>query len=155
MEYQNGELSGDPYLAAGELMTRVEEAVKSASERFNATVEHHGARAVSLETALESLKIIEQNAAWATRMLVEIAGRHRKMNNRPRNTLSMRRVAEVSGVSLASVHSWVNHPAQVLDDGHSGPGTLPRPGQTSHHFTKGTSYFRDGDDGTDVDESSP
>jgi len=46
-------------------------------------------------------------AAWARRMLAEITGRYRKENNRPRNTISMRRVAEVSGVSLATIHYWI------------------------------------------------
>ena len=141
VEYQNADLPNDPHAAAGEVMTRIEEAVKEASGRFNATVAHHGTRRVSLETAFESLKEMEQTAAWATRMLIEITGRYRREHGRASNTLSMRDMSSVSGVSLASIHSWVNHPAQVLEDGRTGPGTLPRPGQTSHRFTQGPGYF--------------
>jgi hypothetical protein len=87
--------------------------------------------------------------------LFEITGRYRKEHNRPRNTPRMRRIVSASGVSLASIHSSVNHPAQVLDDGRKGPGTLPRPGQTSHHFTQGPSYFHGTDDkGIDPEDES-
>jgi hypothetical protein len=40
VRYQNAELPGDQHAPAGELMTRVEEAVREASARFNATIHH-------------------------------------------------------------------------------------------------------------------
>jgi hypothetical protein len=153
VECQNATLGPDPHDAAGELMNRVGEAVQDASRRFNATMELHCKQAITLETAFESLRTIEENAAWATRMLVELTGQYRKKHGRTRGTFSMRHVAEVSGVSLASVHAWVNHPAKVLEDGSSGPGTLPRPGQTSHSFGGGARVFREDDtDGVNLDE---
>jgi hypothetical protein len=135
--HQNEALGADPHDAAAELMTRVEEAVRAAADRFNATLAVHRQHAIALETAFDSLRTIEEHAAWATRMLVELTGQYRKDNGPTRNTLSMRRVAGVSGVSLASVHAWVHHPAQVHENGDTGPGTLPRPGQTSHFFGRG------------------
>ena len=143
---QNADLSPHPHLAADDLMDRVGERCAAATKRYNATVEIHRGRAVVLETALESLRAIEEEAAWATRMLIEIMGQDRKVNGKSRKTLSMRRVAELSGVSLASVHAWVNRPAQVLDDGRRGPGTLPRPGQTAHHFVGGGGHSGKADD---------
>lgn len=151
-KFQYDELPVDPHDAAGELMTRVEETVKKAAERFNTTADVHRNKAVTLETALESLREIQEQAAWATRMLIERTGVYRKENGRSRATLSMRAMEEASGVSLASIHQWVNHPAQVIN-GKTGPGTLPKPGQTNHFHGKSTpSPGATGEEHFDVDD---
>ena len=62
--YQNEEVDSDPSLAADELMTRLEEVVTSARDRYNLTVEHHRGRTVALETAFESLRAVEETANW-------------------------------------------------------------------------------------------
>lgn len=134
-QFQYADLPDDPHAAAEELMTRVEETVRAAADRFNKTVGIHRNKAVTLETALESLREIQEHAAWATRMLIELTGTYRKENGKSRTTLSMRAMERASGVSLASIHQWVNHPAQVKN-GKSGPGTLPKPGQTNHFHGK-------------------
>jgi phage gpG-like protein len=134
-DFQYKELGGTPHEAAGELMTRVQETVMQAADRFNQTADLHRNKAVTLETALESLREIQEHAAWATRMLIELTGAYRQENGKGRTTLSMRAMAQASGVSLASVHQWVNHPAEVID-GRAGPGTLPKPGQTNHFHGK-------------------
>lgn len=143
--YQNEDLGSDTASVADEVMTQLEEVVAKARDRYNQTVELHRGKAVAYDTAFESLRSIEDMANWATRMLIEIIGRERKLNGNTRETPSMRRMAEVSGVSLASIHAWVNHPAKVLPNGETGPGTLPKPGKTSHYHNSGPGYFTEGD----------
>lgn len=138
VQFQYTALPDNPHDAAGELVTRVQETVVQAADRFNKTASLHRNKAVMLETALESLREIQEQTAWATRMLIELTGTYRQEHGRSRTTLSMRAMEQASGVSLASIHQWVNHPAEVID-GRAGPGTLPKSGQTNHFHGKSAS----------------
>lgn len=110
-------------------------AAEAAKVRYEATVISQPNRErVQIATALEELRKIQDTAAWGIRMLVEMSGIERRESNETearRKYPSQREMVDAGGISLATVHSWIHNPA-VAVDGNSGPGTLPRPGQTNH-----------------------
>gem|GEM_PF-3930824 len=129
------------------LLPDVAAAAEKMSRRFDSTHEDHpNDEALQIKTALEELRKVQESAAWATRMLVELTGLARRENKK---WPSQRKMVEASGVSLASIHEWIHHPAPFIGE-ERGPGTLAKPGQTRHRFAAGGGG-RDTDD-ADGDE---
>lgn len=148
---QDGNPVNDVADAARLMITKIGQAAQHAKERYEATVmAHPGRQRLHLTTALEGLRETQETAAWATRMLVEMSGIERRSHPESvarRNYPSQREMVDAAGISLATVHSWIWHPAIVVD-GKTGPGTLPRPGQTNHGRVamRGPLAARDRDD---------
>ena len=132
----------DPRLAAEKVVQMVQHAANAMSSRYGLTVSSQPNRdALQLLTALEELRTVQETAIWGTRMLIELAGAAKKRGDK--KAPSQRAMVAASGVSLASVHEWINHPAEAKGE-MAGPGTLPKPGQTRHRAA--------GDGESDVDE---
>jgi pyruvate/2-oxoglutarate dehydrogenase complex dihydrolipoamide acyltransferase (E2) component len=139
--YQHAELPQQPAQAAQELIKRISSTAKASKTRMAATVKAHATnQALQVRTALEELAKINDTAYWSIRMLVELSGQAKRDDERA--APSQRDLAQHGGVSLASVHQWIHHPAQVSEDGRTGPGTIPKPGQASHYY-KSPQYFAD------------
>lgn len=142
--------TSDPIKVARRLIPDVAEAAEKMTRRFDSTHEDHpNDEALQIKTALEELRKVQESAAWATRMLIELTGKARREN---RKWPSQRKMVEASGVSLASIHEWIHHPAPIID-GQAGPGTLAKPGQTRHRFTPGGSDYDTGESDHDTDET--
>lgn len=136
----------DPIKVARTLIPDVAAAAEKMTRRFDSTLEDHpNDESLQIKTALEELRKVQESAAWATRMIVELTGLARRENKK---WPSQRKMVEASGVSLASIHEWIHHPAPMIDGGR-GPGTLAKPGQTRHRFTAGGSDYDTDDAGDD------
>ncbi|MDR2380446.1 MAG: hypothetical protein LBE08_04615 [Bifidobacteriaceae bacterium] len=85
-------------------------------------------------------------------MLIEIGGVAKLQDDQA--APSQRRLAEYGGVSVASVHQWIHHPAAAGPNGEYGPGTIPRPGQNTRHFFTSPMPYLDDDEEDRPDSSA-
>lgn len=137
--------TNDPSVAAEKVVEMVSQAADAMKARYASTVSSQPDRGgLQILTALEELRKVQDAATWGSRMLIELAGAAKKQGDK--KAPSQRAMVAASGVSLASVHEWINHPA-MGDEESSGPGTLPKPGQTRHRFSGNAA-----DDSYDEDE---
>ncbi|MFT4398050.1 hypothetical protein ACLTEW_24305 [Gordonia lacunae] len=140
--------------AARVFLADVRRVAEAAEGRYRGAVQYVPDRErVHISTALEELRKVQDTATWSIRMLVEMAGIERREayeSEARRKYPSQREMVQAAGVSLATVHSWIHNPAIVVD-GRSGPGTLPRPGQTNHGRVASRSKFGDEGSGNDLD----
>lgn len=134
----------DPVEAAQAVVKMTIDASEAMQVMVDATIISQGQRPdAQVLTALEQLRNVQDTATWGIRMLIELTGKAKRDDRYSRKWPSQRKMVTASGVSLASIHEWINHPAGPSTDGASGPGTLAKPGQTNHRFNNRQSGDQD------------